>query len=111
MQARARTGHPAAELPPLRVEVGDEVIVGEQSTEWPAFVFVTAAKGAGWVPLRYLSDPRGRARVVAAYDTTELPLVRGQVVEVLLEDDLSGWWWCRSENGTEGWVPVSALTK
>jgi Variant SH3 domain len=76
---------------------------------WPEFVFVTAANGAGWVPARNLSASAGRAVVLSAYDTTELPTVPGELLDVLVEDRQSGWSWCRSRLGREGWVPTNTV--
>ena len=83
--------------------------VGERDTEWPEFVFVTALGGSGWVPARHLSQSSGEVVVIAAYDTTELPTAAGDVLEVVAEDRRSGWLWCRSSNGREGWVPVRTV--
>ncbi len=84
--------------------------VGERDTEWPEFVFVTAAHGSGWVPARHLlSVSSGLAEVVMPYDTTELPTEAGQVLDVLAEDPQSGWIWCRDSNGRTGWVPLKSL--
>jgi variant SH3 domain-containing protein len=52
--------------------------------------------------------PRG-AVVRTAYDTTELPAEVGDTLDVVVEDLQSGWVWCRSRHGDEGWVPVRAL--
>ena len=84
-------------------------MVGDRDTEWPEFVFVTAPQGTGWVPARHLSSDYGAAVVEVAYDTTELPLAAGQEVTVLERDDASEWWWCRNEEGSEGWVPSRSL--
>ena len=97
------------ELAPLLLTRGDVVMVGERATRWPEFVFVTAGAGKGWVPARYLSADRGPAAVIEGYDTTELPVTKGEVVTLVSKDDLSGWWWCRSAGGTEGWVPLDIL--
>lgn len=105
----AARAHKIPERPPLRLAVGDEVTVGERDTRWPAFVFVTAADGSGWVPARHLSHPAGPAVVRVAYDTTELPTEVGDRLDVLLEDLDSGWLWCRAAGGREGWVPVDTL--
>jgi Variant SH3 domain len=93
----------------LQLAVGDEVEVRERDGDWPEFVFVAAANGVGWVPARYLSASSGSAAVLAAYDTTELPTVVGETLDVLVEDRQSGWLWCRSGQGREGWVPVNAV--
>lgn len=109
MRARARTAHHIPDRDPLRLSVGDRVVIGERSDEWPAFVFVTAKHGEGWVPERHLEQRGDSALVVLGYDTTELPLTRGQEVLVIEQDEPSGWWWCRDDRGREGWVPMAAL--
>lgn len=105
----ATAAHEVPDRPPLRLSVGDRVRVGERDEEWPAFVFVTADAGAGWVPARHLSVSGDVASVVLAYDTTELPTEVGEILEVLAEDLESGWLWCRNESGSEGWVPIRTL--
>lgn len=45
----------------------------------------------------------------AAYDTTELDLLEGEEVTVVDRDDAGGWWWCRTADGRQGWVPVEVL--
>ena len=47
--------------------------------------------------------------MLTPYDTTELPTQRGDVLEILAEDLTSGWVWCRSSGGDEGWVPVNTI--
>ncbi|WP_198939474.1 MULTISPECIES: SH3 domain-containing protein [Pseudofrankia] len=102
--------HETPERAPLRVDVGDRVEVGGRDTDWPAFVFVTTARGSGWVPGRHLSGTAaGPATVVTPYDTTELPTEVGQALDVLAEDPESGWLWCRDTSGREGWVPVRTV--
>ena len=108
-QVVARVAHEIPDRAPIRIAPGDEVTVGERDTEWPAFVFITTPGGTGWVPARHLSRPSGRAVVITAYDTTELPTQVGDVLEILTEDLVSGWLWCRSGTGREGWVPVRTL--
>jgi Variant SH3 domain len=68
-----------------------------------------AASSSGWVPARHLSRDSGQAVVEVPYDTTELPTEAGESLEVVREDRQSGWLWCRSETGREGWVPLSTL--
>ncbi len=87
------------------------VKVGERDIEWPAFVFVTAQSGSGWIPERHL-DRRGATAVVTqGYDTTELPTATGEELELLREDVASGWLWCRAKDGREGWVPERTLSR
>jgi hypothetical protein len=106
----AKLAHEIPDRPPLRLSVGQRVDVGDRDTEWPEFVFVTAPQGSGWVPARHLSAPSGSAVVRTEYDTTELPTHLGEVLDVVAEDLASGWLWCRSREGLEGWVPLKTLT-
>lgn len=107
----ARSAHEIPDRPPIRVNVGDRVEVGERDGEWPAFVFVTDQKGSGWIPERHLDRQGASAVVTEGYDTTELPTKEGEELEVLHEDLTSGWLWCRGKNGREGWVPERTLTR
>lgn len=109
-RAVAKTAHEIPDRAPLQIGVGDEVKVGERDSEWPEFLFVTAAHGSGWVPARHLSASKGVAQVVTPYDTTELPTEAGELLEVLAEDPESGWMWCRANSGREGWVPAKTLS-
>lgn len=91
--------------PALRIVPGGKAIVGDQATEWPAFVFITTDKGSGWVPQRCLTADRPTARVIHAYDTQELPVVVGTVLTLVEDDPDSGWSWCVAADGQAGWVP------
>jgi hypothetical protein len=101
--------HEIPERAPLVLEPGDIVQVGERDTEWPAFVFVTAPRGSGWVPARHIDIDGSVGVVRAAYDTTELPAASGERVEVVEDDPESGWSWCRNADGREGWIPHRVL--
>lgn len=102
--------HEIPERPPLVVRAGDVVQVGERDTEWPAFTFVTASHGTGWVPARHIDIDGSIGVVRVGYDTTELPAASGDSVEVLEDDPESGWSWCRNADGREGWIPHRVLT-
>jgi hypothetical protein len=105
----ATESHAIPERPPLSLASGDVVTVGRRDGDWPAFVFVTTARGSGWVPSRYLSADTGRAVVVTPYNTTELATSSGEILQVIDRDDESGWLWCRSTDGREGWVPSRSV--
>jgi hypothetical protein len=61
------------------------------------------------VPARHLSASSGTTVLKTSYDTTELPTDVGDLLEILAEDNASGWRWCRSGNGREDWVPINTL--
>jgi hypothetical protein len=101
--------HEIPERAPLVLVPGDVVQVGDRDTEWPAFVFVTAAQGTGWVPARHIDIDGSIGTVRVGYDTTELPATSGENVDVLVDDSESGWSWCRNADGREGWIPQRSL--
>jgi hypothetical protein len=109
-RVRATLAHQIPKRSPIRLAVGDEVAVGDRDQEWPEFVFVTTPNGAGWVPARHVSPSSGSSVVVEEYDTTELPTEVGDLLEVIHEDIDSGWIWCRSAVGRQGWVPIKTVT-
>ncbi|HLT96700.1 MAG TPA: SH3 domain-containing protein [Acidimicrobiia bacterium] len=108
-QVRAIADHEVPSRPPLRVEPGDVVRVGERSSEWPAFVFVESDSGRGWVPSRHLDTTKDLTVVEVAYHTKELAVRSGEILDLRERDDESGWHWCRNGAGDEGWVPVAVL--
>jgi len=103
-----RAMHIPPDQPPIRLEAGDVVRVGDADRVWPDFVFVLATNGVGWVPRNKLSEARPLATVLETYDTRELAVHAGARVELVHRDD-SGWAWCRSTQGSEGWLPLSCL--
>jgi uncharacterized protein YgiM (DUF1202 family) len=105
----AAEAHAIPERAPLSLGAGEVVTVVHRDGEWPAFVFVAAARGSGWVPSRHLSADEGTAVVETPYDTTELATTGGEILEVVDRDDESGWLWCRSGDGREGWVPSRSV--
>ena len=104
---RVTRSHRSSARPPLVVAPGDDLAVGVQDDEWPAFVLVTTPQGAeGWVPGRFLERTGdGRATPVRAYDTTEIEVDPGVELTVIEPDLGSGWLWCSDDAGREGWVP------
>jgi hypothetical protein len=108
-RVKARTAHQIPDRTPLQLTVGEYMQAGDRDTEWPEFVFVTAAHGTGWVPARHLSQPSGPAVAQTAYDTTELPTRVGEALDVVAEDLVSGWLWCRSSSAQQGWVPIRTV--
>ena len=104
-KVRVVRAHEIPQRAPLVLSAGQQVTVGQRDTEWPAFVFVTAGTGEGWVPARHLDAESGPATVQVPYDTTELPTAAGEILTVITHDEASGWSWVRAASGREGWVP------
>jgi uncharacterized protein YgiM (DUF1202 family) len=107
----AKFSHEIPDRSPVQLVAGERVDALERSSQWRELVFVTAERGAGWVPVRSLSGSSGMVTVRSAYDTTELATTAGERLEVIDENVRSGWLWCRAGSGSEGWVPLNTLDR
>lgn len=109
MRARVTRDYRTQYPNPIGFAEGEVVQLGARDTEWPAFAWVTTADGnAGWAPgdwLEPLAD--GRARALRDYTARELDVGAGSAVTLL--HALGGWWWCRRDDGHDGWVPDTHL--
>ena len=94
---------------PLSVRAGETVTTGRQDTEWPGWTWCTAANGlCGWIPEGYLKREGIQAILLKDYRATELSVSEGDPVKV--KEVESGWAWCVSANGEEGWLPQDHLS-
>jgi uncharacterized protein YgiM (DUF1202 family) len=90
---------------PIRVEAGEPVQTFARESEWPGWTWCEARNGkTGWVPDALLQKQGDGALVTKRYDARELAVRSGQSLEVL--EERAGWYWCRADDGREGWVPV-----
>ncbi len=90
----------------LVIKTGEELNVGENDTQWPAFVWCTnrAGKG-GWVPDNYIDrQAEGRGLARRDYSAAELSAAVGE--EIILEQEEGGWFWATNQAGEKGWIPV-----
>lgn len=94
----------------VRLHSGEHVTVVPRESEWPGWQWCANAEGEeAWVPA-VLLDLRGdRATVLNDYDSTELDVRVGEAL--LLGDRQAGWVWCRSGDGSEGWLPDSCVAE
>ena len=98
---------------PIAVEAGETFAVSEKTSTWednPAWMWVwcTDQRGkSGWVPQNLIQmDADGQTGSThAAYNAIELTVSAGQ--ELTIEQEESGWFWCRDQQGKHGWVPIS----
>lgn len=97
--------HQASYPDPLVVKAGDVLIVGNNDTKWPAFVWCTNQDGiSGWVPEKHLDRQGDRGTARQDYSTAELTINVGE--KVVLDSEDSGWYWVTNQTGRSGWVPV-----
>ena len=106
--AKIITDYQCAYPDPLILKSGDQVIVEQNDTQWPAFVWCTDQNGkGGWVPEQYL-ERQGNVGVIRVdYNTQELTVLTGEMVQI--KQEAGGWYWCLNEAGQQGWVPGEHL--
>lgn len=106
-----------AEFPdPIAVDAGEAFRVSARTSAWennPVWMWVwcTDQRGkSGWVPKNIIQmEADGQTGTThAAYDASELTVTAGQ--ELTVEQEESGWFWCRDEQGRHGWVPISHMS-
>jgi hypothetical protein len=102
---RARVISPwvASYDPALRVASGEAVTPGRTDPDNPGWRWCVNEQGlGGWLPDALVVN----GRVLADFDSTELTVGQGHVVEIL--DRCAGWTRCRWQ-GVVGWVPETCL--
>ena len=93
---------------PLRLTQGARVDIGDRESEWPGWLWCTAADGTqGWVPASWLKRTGATGILLRDYDATELTAPKGETVAVLSAE--AGWYWCRTDDGRVGWLPAEHL--
>ena len=105
---RVRAAHGAASSDALEVVEGQSVIVGDESNEWPGFLWCTNPEGiGGWVPEAYLDQTTGVGVMRCDYSAAELSVAPGD--ELVLNRLESGWYWASNSDGEVGWVPAEKV--
>ncbi len=96
----------AAQYPdPLVVRQGDVLALGERGSEWPGWVWCTAASGkSGWVPAGFIERRGESGRMRRDYSARELDVRAGELLT--LHELEAGWYWVATQAGETGWVPA-----
>jgi hypothetical protein len=81
----------------------------EENPDW-IWIWGENTRGkSGWIP-RTLLTITGTAGIAREdYDARELTVAAGEMVAVMREE--SGWAWCVTSDGRDGWVPLSHLLR
>jgi hypothetical protein len=106
------TAYASAYPKPLMLRAGDTLDLDptdklnseRHKNKWPEWLWCTAKDGTkGWVPENYVRVEGNTAFLLRDYNATELTVREGERLLVQFEE--SGWLWCRTALGLEGWVP------
>ena len=104
--------HSASYADPIRVAKGARVRLTGREERWDGHLWLWAVADdgrQGWVPDSLIDRSGGGAIALRDYSAMELTVAAAETVEVVRETH--GWAWCRDPNGSEGWVPISNLSK
>jgi uncharacterized protein YgiM (DUF1202 family) len=87
------------------MKAGDRLQVGDRKTHMAGWLWCTHSSGkSSWVPEGFLQRDGDTAIAARDYDAAELTVEAGQRLEIL--DEEATWYWCRTDAGDYGWVPV-----
>jgi len=95
---------------PMAVLSGEQVFPDfGKSTDIEGWVWCTARDGrSGWTPRGWITQADGKWRICRDYNSIELTIVSGEVLEAIFEE--SGFYWAERENGDAGWIPCDSVT-
>ena len=84
---------------------GDTLSIEDRETVWSGWTWCSNSRQIGaWVPDDFI-DRRGDSCVaLRAYDSTELTVSTGDILEAT--EEAGGWLWCADRMGRRGWVPA-----
>ena len=96
---------------PIRLQVGDPVHLTGRQESWDGHIWLWARSSAGlegWIPDCLIGDGEAGAFATEDYCAIELTCQVGQIIAG--EKETHGWVFCRSVDGSAGWVPRKNLT-
>ena len=90
---------------PVIAKKGEILTIGERDGEEPGWIWCINKQGNGaWISLDYLIIQGNQAEISRDYDSTELNVSKGQILDINTESQ--GWFWVKDESNAEGWVPI-----
>jgi Variant SH3 domain len=88
----------------LDFDPDDKLNSERHKNQWPEWLWCTTQDGTkGWVPENYVRVEENTCVLLRDYNATELTVSEGE--QLLVQFEESGWLWCRTARGLEGWVP------
>jgi hypothetical protein len=110
MKFRVKAPHKASFDYSVVFKKGDKVTVGKEDPEMPGWFWCMNKDGVwSWVPREYLAKSDSEGTITHGYDTTELTVAVGEIMEYL--GGVSFWTFCRTSDGRKGWVPTKNLER
>lgn len=92
----------------LVFSAGDELTAEERETAWGGWTWCVDREGTGaWVPDAFVERRGDHCVALRAYDSSELSVCRGDILEA--GEEAGGWLWCTDREGRRGWVPAACV--
>jgi hypothetical protein len=110
LRIKVKAAHKASFDYSVAFEKGDKVKVGKEDPEMPGWFWCMNKDGVwSWIPHEYLAIRDSEGTITHDYDTTELTVAVGEILEYLRE--VSFWTFCRTSDDRKGWVPTKNLER
>ena len=108
MRLRVVKPHEASFNYSVSFKKGDTVKVDHEDPEMPGWYWCENDKGVwSWVPEEYMVIKGRLATITHEYDTAELTVEEGELLESVTAVHL--WTLCRNRDRKQGWVPTANL--
>lgn len=105
IKARVIKDYTASDPDPLIICAGEKLQVGQNDTTWPAFVRCWNHQGnGGWVPESFIEREGDVGIAQVDYSAVELTAVSGD--NLILQQEVGGWYWALNVQGQIGWIPA-----
>jgi hypothetical protein len=102
---RVVADHQASFPDALVFKCGEVLSLEDRETVWDGWVWCTNKLGIGaWVPEGFVERCGDRCTTLRDYDSTELSVRAGDILEA--REEANGWLWCTDRKGGRGWVPA-----
>lgn len=93
---------------PLIIKKGEKLEVAGKDTDYPGWVWSINSEGkGGWVPERYLDIEGETGTANRNYSALELTVKEDETIAII--DEECGWFLCRKDDNTVGWVPSERI--
>ena len=93
---------------PIQVDRGDPLIVGEEDSEYPGWIWCENQYGKrGWVPDDCIETLGSESRARYDYSAVELRARQGE--RLVSIESKYGWVLCSNSDGQRGWLPLTKV--
>ena len=110
MKLRVIKAHKASFNYSVVFKKGDKVRAGREDPDMPGWFWCENKDGVwSWIPEEYLDRTGAKGTITHNYDTTELTVDVGDVLDYVTE--VKFWTLCRTHDRKKGWVPTADLER